>query len=78
MVQYYESGSKSPQSSLDNTCDDLLVEEKFAGFEGTNNPPIASTVGIEGTALKCDKEGEILDTGNSEVGVLFGTEEYML
>jgi len=74
----YESGSKSPQSSLDNTCDDVLVEEKFTGFEGTNNPP--SGVGIEGAVLNCSgKEGEILDTGNGEVaGMGFGGEEYIL
>ena len=53
MVSYEESGSKSPQSSLDNACDDVPVEENFAGFEGTNNPPIAGGVGIEGMVLNC-------------------------
>jgi len=68
MVRYQESGSKSPQSSLDTICDDVPVEEKFAGFEGTNNPPITGGEGIEGMVLKCcGREGEILDIGNGEV-----------
>lgn len=58
----------------------MPVEEKFAGFEGINNPPITGGEGIEGIVLNCcGREDETLDIGNGEVvGMWFGGEEYML